>query len=385
MKCLRKLIALSFLFVFLFHVSVLAADKGTFSTTPKTNNGKKWRIGYYEGGEYIFYQHNFLAMVNGLIDLGWINKIIIPHQKGEQTKDLWLWLANNAKSKYIQFVKDAHYSSQWEKSEREKVANALINRLNRAKDIDLMITAGTWAGQDLANNKHKTPTLVISTSDSLGAGIIKSIEDSGYDHIHARIDPYRYERQIQIFHDIIGFKKLGMAYENSDRGKTYAALDKVKEVSQELGFETTSCFTIDENPDVNIAEKSLQKCFKYLVKKVDAIYVTKQSGLNAKNLPALVEIANSEGIPTFSQSGAGEVKAGFLLSISSAGFKYVGMFYAKTMAKILNGAKPRQLDQVFEGPPKIAINLKTAQIIGYDPPVDVLGAADEIFQEIGSK
>ncbi len=384
MKCLRKLTALSFLFVFLFNVSVLAADKGTFSTTPKTNNGKKWRIGYYEGGEYIFYQHNFLAMVNGLIDLGWIDKIIIPHQKGEQTKDLWLWLANNAKSKYIQFVKDAHYSGQWEKSDREMVANALIKRLNRTKDIDLMITAGTWAGQDLANNKHKTPTLVISTSDPLGAGIIKSIEDSGYDHIHARIDPYRYERQIRIFHDIIGFKKLGMAYENSDRGKTYAALDKVKAVSQELGFETTSCFTIDENPDVNIAEKSLQKCFKYLVKKVDAIYVTKQSGLNAKNIPALVEIANSEGIPTFSQSGAGEVKAGFLLSISSAGFKYVGMFYAKTMAKILNGAKPRQLDQVFEGPPKIAINLKTAQIIGYDPPVDVLGAADEIFQEIGS-
>ena len=128
----------------------------------------------------------------------------------------------------------------------------------------------------------------------------------------------------------------------------------------------------------------MQKCFKYLVKKVDAIYVTKQSGLNAKNIPTLVEIANAEGIPTFSQSGAGEVKAGFLLSISSAGFKYVGMFYAKTIAKILNGAKPRQLDQVFEGPPKIAINLKTAQIIGYDPPVDVLGAADEIFQEIES-
>ncbi len=33
-------------------------------------------------------------------------------------------------------------------------------------------------------------------------------------------------------------------------------------------------------------------------------------------------------------------------------------------------------------PPKIAINLKTAEIIGYDPPVDVLGAADEIYQEI---
>ena len=52
------------------------------------------------------------------------------------------------------------------------------------------------------------------------------------------------------------------------------------------------------------------------------------------------------------------------------------------MAKIFNGAKPRQLDQLFEEPPKIAINLKTAELIQYDPPVDVLGSADEIYTEI---
>jgi hypothetical protein len=42
------------------------------------------------------------------------------------------------------------------------------------------------------------------------------------------------------------------------------------------------------------------------------------------------------------------------------------------------------LDQVFEEPKKISINLKTAVAIGYDPPVDVLGAADEIFEDIES-
>ena len=52
------------------------------------------------------------------------------------------------------------------------------------------------------------------------------------------------------------------------------------------------------------------------------------------------------------------------------------------MANVFNGAKPRQLPQVFEGPPKVAINLKTAQIIGFDPPMVLLGAADEIYKEI---
>ena len=40
------------------------------------------------------------------------------------------------------------------------------------------------------------------------------------------------------------------------------------------------------------------------------------------------------------------------------------------------------LEQLFEEPPKIAINLKTAELIGFDPPVDILLAADEIFQDI---
>jgi ABC-type uncharacterized transport system substrate-binding protein len=70
------------------------------------------------------------------------------------------------------------------------------------------------------------------------------------------------------------------------------------------------------------------------------------------------------------------------MSISRANFQYVGRFYAQTMAKIFNGAKPRDIGQLFEDPPKIAINLKTAELIGYDPPVDVLSAADEIFEEI---
>ena len=41
-----------------------------------------------------------------------------------------------------------------------------------------------------------------------------------------------------------------------------------------------------------------------------------------------------------------------------------------------------QLGQAFEQPPKIAINLKTAELIGFDPPIVLLGAADEIFDTI---
>jgi ABC-type uncharacterized transport system substrate-binding protein len=78
------------------------------------------------------------------------------------------------------------------------------------------------------------------------------------------------------------------------------------------------------------------------------------------------------------------VKSGFLMSISRVGFRPVGMFEAAIMAKIFNGAKPRQLLQLFQESPNIALNLKTAEIIGLYLHANVLAAADEIYNEISA-
>lgn len=383
MKQFQKFICLFFIISLLGTGSISAADKEKFSIAPTTNNGKKWRIGYYEGGPYIHYQLNFIAIIEGLLELGWIEPAKIPPQKGEQTKDLWKWLVANAESEYIQFPANAHYSGDWDKNIKERTTTQIINRLNKENDLDLMIAAGTSAGRELANSKHQTPTIVISTSDPLASGIIKSLEDSGYDHLHARTDPVRFERQVMMFHDIIGFKKLGIAYDNSVIGKSYAAISQVETASQKLGFEIVRCYTIGESEtsDVKVAEESLRRCFNQLGETADAIYVTEQFGMNTESISELVEIANSYKLPTFSQAGSEEVQSGILMSISMVNYKYVGVFYAQTIAKIFNGAKPRDLDQLFQDPAKIAINLKTAKTIGFHPPVALMAIAHEIYHE----
>jgi hypothetical protein len=177
---------------------------------------------------------------------------------------------------------------------------------------------------------------------------------------------------------------LGIAYEDTVEGRSYASLDIIEKVAKELNFDIVKCHTKSDIADKDAAGESVIKCFETISKKADAIYATLQGGVNSKTLPKLVQIANASKIPTFSQSGSDEVKEGFLLSQSHSGFKYVGLFHAQTMGKVFNGASPRQLTQIFEGPPKIAINLKTAEIIGFNPPMILLGAADEIFNSIGS-
>lgn len=355
-----------------------------FGTTPVLNDGQKWRIVFYEGGPHGNYISYLEATIRGLMELGWIEKSDLKkfQSRKKDTRRLWNWLVNNSKSDYLEFLEDGYYSANWDNEKRQENRSRLLKRLNSDSDINLVIAMGTWAGLDLANNEHSVPTIVMSTSDPVEAGIIKSTDDSGYDHVHARVDPYRYERQLRIFHDIIRFKKLGIAFEDSIYGRSYSAIDTVEKVAADIGFDVVKCHTKSDISDTDIASQSVIRCFAELSHKVDAIYVTIQGGVNPESIPRLVAIANKNSIPTFSQLGAKEVQQGFLFSISRPGFKPAGLFLSATIAQILNGAKPRQLKQVFEETPSIAINLKTAEIVGLYLYADILAAADTIYREI---
>ena len=178
---------------------------------PVKNGNRKWKIGYLEGGPYIEYRNYLTAVIEGLMEIGWVEKEPIPEfeedNNGESSTKLWNWLATKSKSKYVTFVENGHYSSDWDDAIRVKTQNRMIRRLKNTKDIDLVIAAGTWAGKDLANNKHKIPAIVVSTSAPVEAGIIESPEDSGFNHILAQVDPLKWQQQLNLFHNVVRFKK----------------------------------------------------------------------------------------------------------------------------------------------------------------------------------
>jgi len=386
MKHLFKSATTALFIICFFFSNAYAIEKGNFPVTPKTNNGKKWRIGYLEGGSYGNYPDNLRALVGALSDLGWAKKPVFPPSADSaDTKQLWSWISRNLKSDYLEFVQDAYWSHSWDDSLRPQNRKLILDRLNRKKDIDLMLAMGTWAGQDLANNDHSVPTIVMSTSNPIASKISKSVNDSGYDHLNARVDPTRYERQVRIFYDIFRFKRLGVVLEKDTiEGRTYAAIDDIEKVAREKGFKVITCNAPFSGVSKEEAQRSVLKCHEELSPKVDAVYITVHRGVSLQKMDKLLAPFMRRKIPTFSQLGTEEVKHGVLLSIARAGFKYVARFHAETIARIFNGAKPRDLEQLFEDPPRIAINLKTARIIGYDPGVDILGSSDEVFESIAA-
>ena len=355
-------------------------------TTPRTNNGEKWRIAYYQGGNYQNYPVVLKSVTESLVALGWIDKFNWPQSLDmNDPQQMWDWLAANVNSPYIEFLKQGFFTCDWDKEKRQSVKEKAIAMIGAGKTVDLVFAMGTWAGQDLATGAQPVPTIVMSTSNPVESKIIKSSTDSGHDNVFTNVDPTRYQRQVQIFYDILRFKKLGIVYEDTVAGRSYAALDDVNKVVSQNGFEVVTCNAPFSGVSEQQAESAVLACHQKLAQQVDAFYLTVHRGVTSENLKTLLQPFYQNNIPMFSQLGGNQVRNGALMSISRAGFKYLGQFYARGIAHIFNGATPRKLSMLFEEPPRIALNLEVAKMIGFDPPLDVLAAADEIYQSIGQE
>ncbi len=362
----------------LFLTDILAQEN---EITPITNNGKKWRIGYLEGGSYPNYQSILIHMIQNFMDSGWIEPATIPKCKDEsETKTLWDFLSTKIQSDYLEFPPDNYWNAQWKDGLRAKLKPLILNRLN-SDDIDLMLAFGTWAGHDLANNLHNTPTMVLSASNAIQSGIIKNAEDSGFDHLHVWIDPDKTERQLRLFHDITGFKRLGLAYENDLDGRSYAGVDDVLKLSRELDFKVIECCMPLED-GISREEKELIKCYEQLASKIDAIYITDYAGLTRKSITKLLLPLFKYKVPMYAQSRYNLIKNGILMGSGRSNFQADAQFYVTTFSKILNGVSPRDLPQKYESPLEIVINLESAKKIGFRFPLDILAGASKIHETI---
>ena len=149
----------------------------------------------------------------------------------------------------------------------------------RERHVDLILAMGTWAGRDLANDLHSVPTMVMSTTDAVQSGIIKSAEDSGFDHLHARCDPTRHLRQIRLFHDIFRFRTIGVVYNDQDPdGRVLSHLDKLEQIGRERGFAVITCKTPDAMKSLEVALDEYRSCVSTLAPRVETFYLSDLRG-----------------------------------------------------------------------------------------------------------
>jgi ABC-type uncharacterized transport system substrate-binding protein len=343
----------------------------------------KWRIAYYQGGDYIDYAENLRALAAALAERGWMPGLDIPtFDDPEDTASIWKFLAERADSAYLEFVADAFWSAEWDDDTRVSVREAAIERLANGGDIDLAIAMGTWAGQDLVNDAHAVPTMALTSSDPIQAGILNSAEDSGYDHVLVEVDPERYRRQIRLFHDVVGFERLGVAYEDSPDGRVYANVADLEQVAAERSFTLVRCHAREDDANETQSLRELKTCYREIAPQIDALWIGTHTAEQPKFMPGILKPMFEHRVPTWAQTGPMAVKRGVLISIQPTDFEAAGRWYAAIMGRIFNGARPRTLNQVFEMPERIVLNRETARRIGFEVPKGVLSIADEVYDTI---
>lgn len=343
-------------------------------------DGTKWRIGYCESEEFITYSKTLVGIVNGLYERGWITNLkgfdIVS--SSNDSRVIWRWLAAREVSPYIEFVDDAFYNLK-----AGAVSADIIKRLNQQHNLDLMVVMGTQAGVNLSSGNPATNILVFAASNAVRAGIIESVENSGRDHVWAHMDPNRFERQLNVFYDIVKFKKLGMVYENSDIARVYSAVSEVEALAAAKGFKIVRYYVAEPRTpeDYQRYYREVREAYAKLAPQVDAMFVTVAS-LESDKLPELFIPFYEHKVPIFSQLGNVEVEHGALMTVSVMDELNIGRFGADTIIKCFRGVKPRELTQTFESAPRIAFNLKVAQKIGFKIPFKLIMVTDEAYPNI---
>jgi len=315
---------------------------------------KIFKIGYLEAGEYFTYTESFKAMNRALSKKGWGDKIEYPQ--------------------------DAHFSPGWNPEIKDTVLPQKAQILMARDDLDVILAAGTSATRELLNvNNGKTPLLAFSVSDAVKSQFVPSITDSGVDNFTVRIVPERYLRMFQIFHDEVGFNKLGLLYVDEPNKENVTNATDAHSVAKERGFAVL---------EQQIASPHQQDCIqglqKLLKQGMDAFFIPSLVCFDTKNNDAkqLFNLLIEHHIPTFARQGSSSVQSGALMGFSTIDFSARGEFLANMLIQILQGTLPRKITMLDRAAPKIALNIEVAKRINHDFTFDILGASDEIYQEI---
>lgn len=376
-----------FLTIFFVCFSFKAALADDFSQASYKNCplGKQWKVAVVEGGSYRDFISVFRQMTMRLMSEGYLHTDIYLPGFEFDNKNNWEKLSEQTKSQCISFVKDGLYNADWDEDLRQKIKQDLTARIKEKKDIDMLWAFGTVGGLDYADPSLGIPVMVITPSDPETAGIIGPGEFSDKKNVHVQKELGRTETEIKMFHDIFKIRSLGIITDVRPEQQMAQSIPKIRSLAKDLHINLVECQADcnSSDPKRNYAEFS--RCMIQLSEIADAVYLTVGGGTDIDNFYSQIKPLIKNKIPTFTQNGIDDVHAGALLSLAELDMRDSGAFEADVVKKIIHGTPPHKISQYYNTPLTLALNLKTARLIEWKPPFEVLIAVDIIFQDINSK
>ena len=285
----------------------------------------------------------------------------------------------------ISFPVDKQLNGGWTLS---GIRDAIQRQLDDP-DVDIVVTTGFIASNEAARFEDlPKPVIAMSVAD-LDLQEMPSLRSDNrvvsgrrnFTYI-ARVSVAQYsedafaasniDETIDFFYDAVEFEHLAvlvdrLTIESIPRLSTV----KAREVSERLGVET-SVVSIDQSIAAAIAA---------IPADTDAVMVSPLLRLSPDDMRELANGLIERRLPSFSLLG--RVELGYGLLLASGGREEDLIRYARRLAlnvqRIALGDDPGDIDIRIAEPQRLAINMQTAEAIGFYPRYAILADAEELF------
>ena len=237
------------------------------------------------------------------------------------------------------------------------------------RNLDVIVTAGPQPVRALVATKTKTPIVFAILSDPVGDGIIESLARPGGNVTGLSMANSKLEsKRLEILRDAFPALKRVAILHDPTMGNS--GLDDAQSGARALSLEALIFETNDPAQFATIFAEAADKGANGLAVMASPLFYFHRS--------LLIDLAAQHRLPSIWEAAV-FVKDGGLLSYGPS-FPDMYRRAAGYVAKILSGARPNVLP--VEQPIKfeLAINMKTARLLGVDIPPALLARADEVIE-----
>ncbi len=347
----------------------------------KKADGSKFRIAYIDIDPYNPTFRLLYYAIESLKADGWITYTELPYdpEVDVDAKGLINWLIDNAESEYIEFVREANYYTYFDPELEAEIKNSLTALAASEPGIDLIVAMGTGPSALAKELNLNIPILMYGVADPVGSGLIDSVEDSGNDYIWAHVDPSVYSRQLQYYYDTFGFSNVGVIYDD----EIIASVPDYRSVAKDNGFTLTE-YQLSKTAEDEEFYRHVETICQKMVKedKVDAFVLMTSVLSDPAKAKEIFQVFYDENIPVFAQVDLRFVQEGAcLMVVEPRDAVGLGPVFSNIFGSVLNGAKPRDLEQEAISSPYLILNLNVADLIDYKPTYEMLIACEKIICE----
>jgi len=180
-------------------------------------------------------------------------------------------------------------------------------------------------------------------------------------------DDYR-KVLLDLSHDILKFKSLGVIYEDSESGRKAADYDLIKQVAKKKGFEVKACKVEFSRSDKTWVEKKLKACYGKLSLWVDVIYLVAYKNVDQSLIRKLNAGLGFFKIPLLTIDRGSQVDPNVSLALDRLTVDLREINTASLFKQLLKGIKVHEFQDRLSALPVISVNIENLQ--KYDIAID---------------